>query len=49
MNLLESSSRAAMRKLELIHAAKDLDDLRISPGIGWSVSLSTGVGSTASV
>lgn len=24
--------RAAMRKLELIHAAKDLDDLRIPPG-----------------
>ena len=24
--------RAAMRKLELIHAAKDVDDLRIPPG-----------------
>jgi len=40
--------RAALRKLELIHAAKDVEDLRIPPGTGWSGWSATVVGSTAS-
>ena len=40
--------RATLRKLELIHAAKDVEDLRVPPEIVWSVWSATVAVSTAS-
>lgn len=40
--------RSTLRKLELIHAAKYVEDLRVPPGPGWSGSSVTDAGSTAS-
>ncbi|WP_321162805.1 type II toxin-antitoxin system RelE/ParE family toxin [Paeniglutamicibacter gangotriensis] len=39
--------RTTLRKLELLHAAKDIEDLRILPGTDWSGWSATAVGSTA--
>ena len=40
--------RATLRKLDLIHAAKDVEDLRFRQGTGWSAWSATAGASAAS-